>query len=76
MKYFVLLLIIFLSGCAGFDQFIDALERREGLSSCVRYEGFMRAGRSIFAGQVMVKGATVTGGAVLADCLGQQEIGE
>ena len=64
--WFVLLLP-FLSGCAGFASFAETLNERK-VQSCVYWSGFV--GGMLSGAQAQVKGVTATGGVDFDTCLG------
>lgn len=55
------------AGCANFEQFINALNERENLSSCIHYQGSMRIG-GMTGGSVAIDGWTVTGQTTMDMC--------
>ena len=61
-----------ISGCRGFEKSIQSLNARDGLSTCISYQGTMRAG-GIMGGYVAVRGITVTGSADINTCIDKLE---
>ena len=68
-RIIVLLLLLMLCGCASgsYAKFIEGLNERQ-ITSCVRYQGSMRAGGITTGGSVAIQGITSTGGADLKTC--------
>ena len=64
----MLIVALFLSGCAGLSSLADTMNARQ-IQSCIRWQGFAGGGWPGVP-QVQVYGMTATGGVSLAQCTG------
>lgn len=71
MHWWLLGVLLTLSGCSSYAQFIDTLNSRN-LSSCLYYTGTVNGGYGA-SGGLLIRGVSVTGGADLAQCMAAQE---